>query len=144
LRTYGLPDFTALSLTNPQDRQRIRWALEQAVAVFEPRLDRVRVTVETPQQHEQALRLRVEALLRMEPAPIPVAFDATLLKTHGIYGTGDRLMLESRPPAFPRPSPQGTPISPTLLHPELHVQAALGRAPPGCGALRRVAAAGWG
>jgi len=81
LRTYGLPDFTALSLTNPQDRQRIRRALEQAIAVFEPRLDRVRVTVETPHQHEQALHFHVEALLRVEPAPIPVAFDATLLKT---------------------------------------------------------------
>ena len=81
LRTYGLPDFTALSLANPQDCQRIRRALEQAIALFEPRLDRVRVTMETPQQHEQALRFRVEALLRMEPAPIPVTFDATLLKT---------------------------------------------------------------
>ena len=61
--------------------QRIRRALEQAIALFEPRLDRVRVTMETPQQHEQALRFRVEALLRIEPAPIPVAFDAALLKT---------------------------------------------------------------
>ena len=31
--------------------------------------------------NEQALRFRVEALLRIEPAPIPVAFDAALLKT---------------------------------------------------------------
>ena len=88
LRTYGLPDFTALSLTNPQDRQRIRRALEQAVTVFEPRLDRVRVTVETPQQYEQVLRFRVEALLRMEPASIPVAFDAALLKTQEIKVQG--------------------------------------------------------
>jgi len=88
LRTYGLPDFTALSLSNPQDRQRIRRALEQAIAVFEPRLDRVRVTVETPQQYEQVLRFRVEALLRMEPAPIPVAFDAALLKTQEIKVQG--------------------------------------------------------
>ena len=88
LRTYGLPDFTALSLTNSQDRQRIRRALEQAIAVFEPRLDRVRVTVETPQQYEQALRFHVEALLRVEPAPIPVTFDAALLKTQEIKVQG--------------------------------------------------------
>jgi len=81
LRTYGLPDFTALSLTHPQDRQRIRRALEQAIAVFEPRLDRVRVTVEIPQQYDHALHFHIEALLRIEPAPVPVAFDATLLKT---------------------------------------------------------------
>jgi type VI secretion system protein ImpF len=88
LRTYGLPDFTALSLSNPQDRQRIRRALEQAITMFEPRLDRVRVTVETPQQYEQILRFRVEAWLRMEPAPIPVAFDAALLKTQEIKVQG--------------------------------------------------------
>ena len=88
LRTYGVPDFTALSLTNPQDRQHIRRTIEQAIAVFEPRLDRVRVTVETPQQYDQALRFRVEALLRMEPAPIPVAFDAALLKTQEIKVQG--------------------------------------------------------
>ena len=81
LRTYGLPDFTALSLTKAQDRQRIRRALEQAIAVFEPRLDRVRVMVEAPQQYEQVLHFRVEAWLRVEPAPMPIAFDATLLKT---------------------------------------------------------------
>jgi type VI secretion system protein ImpF len=89
LRTYGLPDFTAMSLANPQDRQRIRRALEQTIAMFEPRLDRVRVTVETPQQYDHALRFHVEALLRVEPAPIPVAFDATLLKTqeYTVQGT---------------------------------------------------------
>ena len=32
--------------------------------MFEPRLDRVRVTVEAPQQYDQALHFRVEALLR--------------------------------------------------------------------------------
>jgi type VI secretion system protein ImpF len=89
LRTYGLPDFTTLSLTNPQDRQRIRRALEQAIAVFEPRLDRVRVTVEAPQQYDQVLHFRVEALLRVDPAPMPVTFDATLLKTqeYTVQGT---------------------------------------------------------
>lgn len=81
LCTYGLPDFTSLSPTGPQDRNRIRRALEQAIAVFEPRLDRVRVLMETPQQHDQALRFRVEALLRVEPAPVPITFDARLLKT---------------------------------------------------------------
>ena len=89
LRTYGLPDFTTLSLTNPQDRQRIRRALEQAIAVFEPRLARVRVTMETPQEYDQALHFRVEGLLRVEPAPVPVAFDATLLRTqeYTVQGT---------------------------------------------------------
>jgi len=78
LMAYGLPDFTAFSLLNPHDRNRIRRALEQAIATFEPRLDHVRITLESPRKHEQTLRFRIEALLRVEPAPEPVTFDAEL------------------------------------------------------------------
>ena len=35
------------------------------------------------------------------------------------------------------PAPQGTPDGPTFSHPELHVQTAQHRAPPGSGAHRR-------
>ena len=38
LLTYGLPDFTSFSLLSMNDRNRIRRALEQAIATFEPRL----------------------------------------------------------------------------------------------------------
>jgi type VI secretion system protein ImpF len=76
--TYGLPDFTAYSLLNPQDRNRIRRALEQTIALFEPRLTRVRVSIEPPRPHESALRFHIEALLKVEPAPEPVTFDAML------------------------------------------------------------------
>jgi type VI secretion system protein ImpF len=78
LVTYGLPDFTTLSLLNPHDHNRIRRALEQAIATFEPRLTRVRVSLEAPRQHEPTLRFHIAALLRLEPAPEPVAFDAML------------------------------------------------------------------
>jgi type VI secretion system protein ImpF len=78
LLTYGLPDFTACTLLSASDRTRIRRALEQAIAVFEPRLDRVRVVLESPRQHERTLRFRIEALLRAEPSPEHVTFDAML------------------------------------------------------------------
>jgi type VI secretion system protein ImpF len=78
LLTYGLPDFTALSLLDPHDRTRIRRAVEQAIATFEPRLTRVRVTLEAPRPHEHTVRFHIEALLRVEPAPAPVTFDAML------------------------------------------------------------------
>lgn len=81
LALYGLPDFSALSLQSHQDRSRIRRALEQAIALFEPRLERVRVTLESPREHEQTLRFRIDAMLRVEPAPEPVTFDARLLNT---------------------------------------------------------------
>lgn len=78
LLTYGLPDFTAWSLRSPADRQRLRRALEQAIATCEPRLTRVEVTLEPPREYERVVRFRIEALLRVEPAPEPVSFDAML------------------------------------------------------------------
>ncbi|HEY7709913.1 MAG TPA: type VI secretion system baseplate subunit TssE [Candidatus Entotheonella sp.] len=81
LVNYGLPDFSALSLQSLEDRNRIRRVLEQTIALFEPRLTRVRVTLEALRAHEQTLRFRIDAMLRVEPAPEPVTFDAMLLNT---------------------------------------------------------------
>jgi type VI secretion system protein ImpF len=78
LLTYGLPDFTSFSLLGPEDRTRIRRAVEQTIAAFEPRLDRVRVSLEPPREHDRTLRFRVDALLRVDPAPEAVTFDAVL------------------------------------------------------------------
>jgi type VI secretion system protein ImpF len=78
LVTYGLPDFSSSSVLNTNDRNRIRRALEQAVATFEPRFERVRVHLEAPRDQDRTIRFRIEALLRVEPAPEPVTFDAVL------------------------------------------------------------------
>lgn len=78
LVNYGLPDFTSFSLAGPKDRARIQRALEEAIGYFEPRLQRVRVTLEAPKELDRALRFRVDALLRVDPAPELVTFDAVL------------------------------------------------------------------
>jgi type VI secretion system protein ImpF len=78
LVTYGLPDFSSFSVLNVNDRNRIRRALEQAIATFEPRFERVRVNLEPPREQDRTLRFRIEAMLRVEPAPEPVTFDAVL------------------------------------------------------------------
>jgi len=78
LITYGLPDFSALSLLSTPDRNRIRRSLEQAIGTFESRFERVRVTLEPPREKDRTLRFRIEALLRIEPAVEPVTFDAVL------------------------------------------------------------------
>ena len=78
LVNYGLPDFTSYSLLGEKDRARIRRGLEDTIATFEPRLQRVRVTLEAQREHDKALRFRVDALLRAEPSPEPVTFDAVL------------------------------------------------------------------
>src|ERR1039458_8925492 len=43
LFNYGLPDFSALSVNSPKDRQQLLVEVERTVAVFEPRLRNVRV-----------------------------------------------------------------------------------------------------
>jgi len=78
LLVYGLPDLTSLSLLSQDDRNRIRRSVEQAISVFEPRLQRVRVALEAPREHERGLHFRIDALLRVDPAPEPVTFDAVL------------------------------------------------------------------
>ena len=78
LLSYGLPDLTSMSLANINDRNRVRTTLEQTVRIFEPRLTRVRVFLDEPRPNERALRFRIEALLRTDPAPESVSFDAVL------------------------------------------------------------------
>jgi type VI secretion system protein ImpF len=91
LLTYGLPDLTSLSLLNHDDRNRIRRSVEQAISAFEPRLQNVRVALEPPREHDRGLRFRIDALLRVDPAPEPVTFDAVLhLKTQQLEIQRDR------------------------------------------------------
>jgi type VI secretion system protein ImpF len=78
---YGLPDFTAFSLKNVADQKRIRRGVELAIAAFEPRLKSVRVSLDLPKQYDQILRFRIDALLRVDPTPEPVTFDAMLHMT---------------------------------------------------------------
>jgi type VI secretion system protein ImpF len=78
LLVYGLPDFSSFNLLSPDDRNRLCRAIERAIVTFEPRLQRPGVKMETPNQNERVLRFRVEALLRIEPAPEPVVFDTIL------------------------------------------------------------------
>lgn len=79
LIAYGLPDFTSLSLLNTNHRALILGAVERAIVIYEPRLQRVKVTMDTSGGREGGLRFRIDALLRVDPAPEPVTFDAELL-----------------------------------------------------------------
>lgn len=91
LLTYGLPDFTAFSLDSLDDRNRILRTVEQIIANFEPRLQNVHVAIEPPRQHDRGLRFRIDALLRVDPAPQPVTFDAVLrliTKDYQVTGRG--------------------------------------------------------
>jgi type VI secretion system protein ImpF len=73
---YGIADFSSGAFNNPRERERLRYELEEAIRLFEPRLTRLRVRILDPKDPlEATLRLRIEGLLCVEPAPDPIAFD---------------------------------------------------------------------
>lgn len=78
---YGLPEIASLPAVTPQQRQEIARILEATVARHEPRLRDIRVILLNAEGEKQpTLRFRIEARLRVEPAP-EVAFDATPKET---------------------------------------------------------------
>ena len=76
--TYGLSDFSGLSLASHYDREFICRSLEQAIARHEPRLTHVRVVLQVDRRATSVLYFAITALLDVGPAHEPVTFDATL------------------------------------------------------------------
>ena len=73
---YGISDFSAGAFNDPAQRDRLRSQIETMIRRFEPRLTQVRVVLlDADNTLDATLRLRIEALLRSEPAPEPIAFD---------------------------------------------------------------------
>lgn len=90
LADYGLRDFVADGLATAQSRADLRKAIERAILLYEPRFKRVEVRVfqTSPEDGDPALRVRIDALLHAEPAPISVAFDTVIDPVCGTFDTG--------------------------------------------------------
>jgi len=78
LLRYGLPDFTAMSPSNPGDLTRIVRAVEMALKQFEPRLTRVSVSMENADRLDSGVRLSVVGLVRFGVEPEPIRFETVL------------------------------------------------------------------
>lgn len=85
LLLYGLPDFSSMSIKSPSDQKELRRSLEDAIRMFEPRLEDVVVTLEPLRENERVMRFRIDAQLRVEPAPEPVTFDTLFQIGDGRY-----------------------------------------------------------
>ena len=83
--TFGIPDFSAYSLLSVQDRERVRRALEQAVGLHEPRLGRVRITLEPQRDLERTLRFRIDAVVAQGEDREKIRFDAVLQLSTQVY-----------------------------------------------------------
>ena len=85
LFNYGLPDMSSLSINSTKDQARLSWLLESAIAIFEPRLEAVKVGMEPVAPGSRMLRFQIEGMLRMDPAPERISFDTVLELTSGSY-----------------------------------------------------------
>jgi type VI secretion system protein ImpF len=85
LAVYGLPDFSNVSTKNPKDQKQMVHQIEEAIRIFEPRLEDVVVTLQPSRDTERAMRFHIDARLRVEPAPEPVMFDTVLQLGSGQY-----------------------------------------------------------
>jgi type VI secretion system protein ImpF len=79
---FGIPDFTSGAIHDPSSRELLRAEIEATIRAFEPRFSGVRVSLlENSDKLSATLRLQIEAMLRVEPAPEPIAFDTVLETT---------------------------------------------------------------
>lgn len=82
---FGLPELSTIRAVTPQQRDDIGRTIEAIVALFEPRLKRVKATlIDAGTEGERSVRFRIDALLSVDPAP-EVAFDTILELATGHY-----------------------------------------------------------
>ena len=82
--SYGVPDATGAGFGSPEGRERFRREVEAVIIRWEPRFKDVRVVLIDPAEElERTVHFRIEALLLVDPAPEPVAFDSALEPSTG-------------------------------------------------------------
>ncbi|HUJ90736.1 MAG TPA: type VI secretion system baseplate subunit TssE [Syntrophorhabdales bacterium] len=82
---YGLSDFTSHNPKSPSVRQVLRQNMEKTIMKFEPRLKNVNVQIEAPNEEVRTIRLRISALLVLDPVVEPVTFDTYFDINRGEY-----------------------------------------------------------
>jgi type VI secretion system protein ImpF len=78
---YGLPDLSGFSWTSGDDAGAIRALVETAIRTFEPRLLPRSIRTEVLPSEDVSdfrLRIRIEAILQVDPISEPVVFDTGL------------------------------------------------------------------
>src|SRR5260370_7428293 len=71
IAAFGLPDFANLSAHKADDQKEIRRQIEDAIRVFEPRLDFVVVTFQPAHSTDRLMHFLINAHLKVEPHPEP-------------------------------------------------------------------------
>jgi type VI secretion system protein ImpF len=87
---FGLPDISSMSRDSPETQARLTRLVEEAVALFEPRLTAVKVAA-APDDRVQfgELRFVIEGTLQLDPVPERISFDTVLEGAKGMQVRGD-------------------------------------------------------
>ncbi|HZU33130.1 MAG TPA: type VI secretion system baseplate subunit TssE [Candidatus Angelobacter sp.] len=87
---YGIPNFSHLAATSDTDAHQLARTLERTIAIYEPRLRHVRVTIEPSRMKQTAVVGSIEGMLMVGSVNEPVSFPLVLsLKS------GEVVLLES-------------------------------------------------
>jgi len=91
LYQYGLPDFSTYTMASSADQAKLLRYLAAAIKLFEPRLGNVRIVpLESSVAGLQEFRLRIDAMLLMDPVPERISFDTVIELRSGVCRlTGD-------------------------------------------------------
>lgn len=85
LYVYGLPDFSSYAAASAADQSKLLREILGTIRLFEPRLADVRlIPVEMPGVGLKEFKVRIEALLRVDPSPEPVSFDTVIELKSGV------------------------------------------------------------
>jgi type VI secretion system protein ImpF len=85
LAAYGLPDFTNLAIDQVDDQKWMRSKIQDAIRIFEPRLQDVTVTLQPTHSTNRLMHFRINGRLKVEPSPEPISFDTVLQLVSGQY-----------------------------------------------------------
>ena len=86
LVNYGIPDFTGAHVASADSRDELRRTIEEVIRLHEPRFQKVTVhLLDSGEPLDRTLRFRIDALLRMHPAPEPIVFDSALEPGSGTF-----------------------------------------------------------
>lgn len=76
---YGLADITSLGRDSSSASHELARDLSESIRFFEPRLSQVRVSIRDPEESgSRVVRFVVEAMLDIDPEPMPISFDTRL------------------------------------------------------------------
>jgi len=76
---FGIPDLSSVSADSQSGRSALLSEIQEALRIFEPRLEKARVElVPTPGEEKRRMHFVVEGMLRLDSGPIRVLFDTEL------------------------------------------------------------------